>query len=141
VETRSTNPGARFDRTTLALVAGAAILGAACAAPEPPPDVAAVIAPHLGSNSLGVQPSDLAVMENPRGEGHLVYVPRTQFEEGRRFLIWLVIDGEAYTINGQTHNLTPEIPFPSAAGAERWARTGLDPNRATGTLELVFGDE
>jgi hypothetical protein len=103
--------------------------------------VTPLIAAHLEGNSLGVRPAELKVMKNPRGEGELVFVERTLFEEGPRYLVWLVLDGTAYTINGQTHNLTPDLPFPSAAGAERWAQTGLDPNRATETLALVFPEE
>jgi hypothetical protein len=101
--------------------------------------VTPLIAAHLDGNDLGVRPSELKVMANPRGEGQLVYVERTGFDAGRRYLVWLVLDGTAYTINGQTHNLTPDLPFPSDAAEERWAATGLDPRRATGTLEIVFG--
>jgi len=123
---------------TLALAISSASIG--CEKPAPEPDVTPLIASQLEGNSLGVRASDLKVMKNPKGEGQLVYVERTLYDEGPRYLVWLVLDGSAYTINGQTHNLTPELPFPSAAGPERWARTGLDPKRATATLDIVFPD-
>jgi hypothetical protein len=125
------------------LAAAAAALGAlalACQSPEPAPDVTALVAGHLEGNALGVRPDELKAIANPRGEGVLVYVERTLYDEGQRYLVWLVLDATAYTINGQTHNLTPKLPFPSAAGRERWARTGLNPDRATETLKLVFGE-
>jgi len=136
-------PHARGNRTAAAAALGAVALATACASPEPAsdptPDPTSLVAPHLAGNTLGVQASDLEVMDNPRGEGQLVYVERTVFDEGVRYLVWLVLDGTAYTINGQTHNLTPDLPFPRAAGDERWSRTGLDPQRARETIEIVFG--
>lgn len=98
------------------------------------------VAAGLGPNKLGVEPRHLLTKENPRGEGTFVYVGQTRFGAMERFVMWLVIDGQAYAFNSPTKGLTPAHPWPREASSEAWSRTGLDRYSAAGALEIVFGE-
>ncbi|MCK4783889.1 MAG: hypothetical protein KAV87_09080 [Desulfobacteraceae bacterium] len=92
----------------------------------------------LGSNHLGIEPTDLRGMDNPKGEGVFVYVEQTRFSGVRRFILWLVLDGNAYPLNGATKGVTPSLPWPREAPEEQWSRTNLDPYQATEAIDIVF---
>jgi hypothetical protein len=86
---------------------------------------------------LGILSTDLEAMDNPEGEGVLVYHPETRFLGVERFYLWLVLDDRAWALNGATRGLTPDLEFPR--DVPRWEeRTGLDPLPAE-ALEIVFG--
>ena len=97
------------------------------------------IAPHLSSNSLGIEPSDLRETGNPRGSGTFVYVPQTRFYGVERFILWLVIDGAPFPLNGATKNVTPNLPWLRDAPESVWGLTGLGQyNSASEGLGIVF---
>ena len=101
-----------------------------------------VVATQLGSNKLGVNTSDLRSLPNPKGEGTFVYVPKTRFHGVERNVIWLVIEGRAYPLNGATKgSVTPGLPWPREAPEQIWARTGLVASSPTEAIKIVFGDD
>lgn len=83
--------------------------------------------------------TDAEARRNPDGEGVLVYVPRTRFWGVERKLVWLVIDGQAFPLNGASATVTPSLPWPREAPEGVWKKTGLDPYQATKTIELLWG--
>lgn len=95
----------------------------------------------IGPNKLGVKAEDLRSMENPKGEGTFVYVTKTSFSGVKRNIIWLVIDGQAFPLNGATKDITPSLLWPREAPEETWDRTGLSPYTATEAIEIVFGSQ
>ena len=95
----------------------------------------------LGTNHLDIKPADLKAMSNPEGEGVFVYVPKTRFFGARRNILWMVIDGQAYSLNGATKGVTPNLPWPREAPDSVWARTNLDKFSSIKALRLVFGDD
>ena len=101
---------------------------------------ALVAAAMTGVNPWAVSADDLAVMENPKGEGQFVYIPQVQERLGRPTnLLWVVVGGQAYAVNGPSKNLTSGLPWPREAPEGVWDTTGLD--GTTDTIRLVFGDE
>lgn len=100
------------------------------------------VADNLPSNNLlDIQVEDLKGMENPNGEGIFVYVEETRFSGVERFILWLVIDGIPYPVNGATKDVTPDLPWPREAAEGVWDRTGLSPYSATEAIEIVFGPQ
>jgi len=98
-----------------------------------------IVSPKLtGLPDLDINLNDLQVMENPLGEGIFVYVPQTDFYGLERFFLWLVIDNNAYALNGATKDLTPLLSFPRDANEIVWAKTGLDKYIASEAIEIVF---
>ena len=100
-----------------------------------------VVASQLGSNKLGIVATDLLTKDNPRGEGIFVYVPKTRFSGVERRILWLVLNGEAFALNGATKGVTPDIKWPREAEPEKWSKTGLSPHMATEAIEIVFGEK
>ena len=111
--------------------------------PEPPDegsDAIQTVDASLGSNELDIVGADLLSVENPNGDGTFVYVEQTRFSGVERFIIWLVLDGTAYPLNGATKFVLPALPWPREAEPSVWERTGLSPYQATDALEIVFGE-
>ena len=90
-------------------------------------------------HALGVTPSDLRTKPNPKGDGTFVYVPRTDYAGVTRNLVWVVVDGRAYPLNGPSKTATPSLPFPREADDATWARTGLNKYSATEAIALLWG--
>lgn len=83
---------------------------------------------------------DLRSMPNPKGRGTFVYCPRTDFGGVERLVIWLVLEGQAYPLNGATKgSVTPSISWPREATEAQWSTTGLDPYSASEAIRIVFG--
>lgn len=102
-----------------------------------------VVAQHLTGpgNKLGIKPEDLRALPNPRGKGTFVYSPNTRYSGVERLVIWLVLDNEAFPLNGATKgSVTPSLPWPREAPEEQWSATGLDPYSPSEALKIVFGD-
>jgi hypothetical protein len=101
-----------------------------------------VVASALGENKLEVDASALQSRPNPKGEGTFVYVPQTRFHGVERYVIWLVIDRQAFALNGATKgSVTPMLPWPREAPPGVWERTGLSPYSATEAIEIVFDSQ
>ena len=98
-----------------------------------------VVSATLGYNTLNVKASDLQAIDNSKGEGVFIYVPKTRFGGAERYIIWMVIDGKAYALNGPTKKVTPNLPWPRDAPKNTWKKTGLDMYMATEAIGLVFG--
>jgi hypothetical protein len=90
-------------------------------------------------NNLKVGGAEFKTKPNPKGTGVFVYDPRTRFNGVQRNLVWLVIEDEAYPLNGPSKTLTPELKWPREAAPSLWKQTGLDPYSATEALKIVFG--
>ena len=102
-------------------------------------EAVALISKALGANKLGIAPSDLREMASPKGDGVFVYVPQTRFYGVERYVLWMVIDGRAYPVNGATKGITPTLQWPRQAPDDLWRRTGFSPFFATEAIEIVFG--
>ncbi len=112
----------------------------ACAGEQRIDPAVEVVAAHLSTNKLGIEASALKSRPNPNGEGTFVYVPETRFHGVERKVIWLVIDGQAYPLNGATKgSVTPGLPWPREAPEALWARTRLSPYMASEAIGIVFG--
>ena len=98
-----------------------------------------VVSRSLDSNMFGVTNSDLKTASNPKGDGTFVYVEQTRFSGVERFIIWLVLDGVAYPLNGATKDITPGLPWPADADPAVWAPTSLSTVDAREALSIVFG--
>ncbi len=98
------------------------------------------VATSIGINKLNIKASDLKAMNNPKGNGVYVYVPKTRYRGVERYVLWLVIDGKAYALNGPTKMTTPDLPWPREAPESTWEKTGLSKYSATGDIETVFGN-
>ena len=103
---------------------------------------ALVAAAMTGVNPWGVSADDLEAMDNSKGKGQIVYIPQGQERLGQPVnLLWVVVGGHAYAVNGSSKNLTPGLPWPREAPEGAWNTTGLDPFIATDTIRLVFRGE
>ena len=103
---------------------------------------ALVAAAMTGVNPWGVSADDLEAMDNSKGKGQIVYIPQVQERLGQPVnLLWVVVGGHAYAVNGSSKNLTPGLPWPREAPEGVWNTTGLDPFIATDTIRLVFWGE
>ena len=101
-----------------------------------------VVSDRLGSNNFGIEADDLRSMKNPKGEGDFVYVEKTRFHGSKRNIIWMVIDGKAYPLNGSTQGIiTPTLPWPREAPNSSWEKTGLNKYMATEAIEIVWGKQ
>ena len=101
-----------------------------------------IVSARLGSNNYGIKASDLRSMKNPKGEGSFVYVDKTRHYGTQRNIIWMVIDGKAYPLNGSTQGIiTPTLPWPREAPNSSWEKTGLNKYMATEAIEIVWGKQ
>lgn len=100
-----------------------------------------IVATHLDpENELGITADMLEAIDNPHGEGEIVFIPQTRWRGVRRTVVWVVIDGEAYAINAPSKLTTPELPWPREAERAVWERTGLDPYQATKAIGSIWID-
>ena len=97
-----------------------------------------IVSSNLEGNLLDIAGDQLLAMENPKGSGVFVYVPETRFSGVERFILWLVLDGTAYPLNGATKDVTPQLPWPREAAEEVWSQSQLDAFQATEAIEIVF---
>lgn len=96
------------------------------------------VAASIGPNKLGIERNDLRAKPNPMGDGMFVWVIKTRFNGVQRLLIWVVLEGTAYPLNGSTKSITPGLPWPREANPTIWKRTGLNPFAAEEALRFVF---
>ena len=99
-----------------------------------------IVSTNLEENKLGITEDQLLSMENSKGSGVFVYVPETRYSGVERFILWLVLDGTAYPLNGATKGITPHLPWPREAPEEVWSQSQLDTFQATEAIEIVFGE-
>lgn len=97
-----------------------------------------IVIQALIPNKLNVGGSEFKTIQNPRGEGVLVYDPRTSFYGVKRNLMWIVLDDVAYPLNGSSKEITPGLQWPREAPVKTWEKTGLDPYSATDAIKLIF---
>lgn len=135
-------------RMTLRLVIILVVMVAACANEASDPNnlpassssvtATQIVAVTLGVNDLGITPSDLKEQANPQGDGTFVYASETMFSGVERFILWMVVDDEAYPLNGATKDVTPSLKWPREALDQTWQKTGLDRFSATESIDLIF---
>ena len=89
-------------------------------------------------NKLGVGGREFLTKPNTQGDGIYVYDPRTRFHGVERYLIWVVIDEEAYPLNSPSKMVTPGLKWPREAKKGVWERTNLDCCSATDSIDMVF---
>ncbi len=103
-------------------------------------DPSRIIAKMIAGNRLAITGDDLKTLSNPNGAGHFVYVPQTRFYGVERLFIWFVNGGHVVKLNGATHTLTPNVPYPRSADYDIWQGTGFKPADVTTIgLGLAFG--
>lgn len=95
------------------------------------------------NNKLGVSRSDLEVIDNPKGDGYIVYVPETRFSGIERYLIWVVVDDKAYKTNSPSNMVTPDLPWSTGnrdpnINDPEWQKTGLSSNPVSELKSLIF---
>lgn len=151
---KQTNSGVKGLVVSVLIVIGILVFGA-CIAPDSDTETSPPVPPSASradamraitavgavldrNNQLGVTASHLRSIDNPRGDGILVYHPETRFSGVERYLIWLVLDGTPHPLNGPSKTLTPNQPWPRDAG-DRWDATGLGQYSATDAIAIVFG--
>ena len=104
-------------------------------------DAINIVSPKLtGLPDLDINSNDLQTIKNPIGEGIFVYVPQTNFYGVKRLFLWIVIDNNAYAINGATKSLTPLLDYPRDANETVWEKTGLNKYSASESIEIVFNE-
>lgn len=107
---------------------------------SPKPSAKATVVLHMGSNRFGVSKEDLRLLANPKGSGQFVYAPKTRYQGAERLFIWFLNNGQVTKLNGATHHLTPDLPYPRNAAYETWYGSGITSNEATRLgLRLAFG--
>ena len=100
-----------------------------------------IVIQALEPNKLGVGGAEFRTKPNIKGDGVFVYDPRVRFHGVERYLIWLVIDDDAYPLNGPSKKLTPGLKWPREAEPNTWKKTGLDPFMCTEAINIVFGSK
>ena len=70
-------------------------------------------------------------IDNPHGEGVIVFCPHTIYSGVERLHAWVVVDKKPFPVNGPSKTATPDRPWGREADAELWARTGLVPANHT----------
>ena len=98
------------------------------------------VAALLPKNELGILPSDLKAKDNPQGEGTFVYAEQTSYSGVERQILWLMVDGKVYALNGATKDVTPNLMWPRDAEESVWGKTGLDKYNAEEAIKVVFGE-
>lgn len=94
---------------------------------------------NIKDNKLGISESQLLTKKNPKGEGTFVYSDRVIFSGRKRYIFWLVIDNQAFPVNGDTKGfVTPNLPYPRETPESLWTRTGLDPLNPSEAIYIVF---
>jgi hypothetical protein len=101
----------------------------------------ALVIQEVVPNKLSVGGREFKTKPNNKGEGIFVYDPRTVFNGVQRNLIWLVIEDEAYPLNGPSKMITPGLKWPREADPNVWKKTGLDPFAASEAIDMVFGSK
>jgi len=93
-------------------------------------------------NKFGLTSTMFRSIENPDGSGGFVFVPefRVKGTEYTRKVIWFVLDGKVYCLNGATKgSVTPNRPYPREDPDADWASTGHDMHGITSYgLKLAF---
>lgn len=91
-----------------------------------------------GIDGRSVRVADLRSVKNPKGEGVFVFVPKERFHP--RLYVWLVLDQQAYALNGPAKSAAPSLKLSREASDAIWGKTGLDRFVASEALKIVFGE-
>lgn len=127
-------------QAVIALCLGFVVMAVACAK-EVPAEIVAV-SNHLHGNKLGIKQGDLRSISNPRGQGTFVFCPTKDFHGTERLILWLVLNGQPFPLNGATKgSVTPNLPWSREVPKEQWSTTGLDPYSPKEALKIVFGEK
>jgi len=103
-------------------------------------DPQSVVTTALPGNEFGIERAHLRVMDNPRGEGAFVYVPRAEIAGYDRYFVWFVNGDQAVALNGPTITATPDLPRPRDLTYQYWQGTGLSESDVTDrALAIVYG--
>lgn len=89
----------------------------------------AVVGRHLNVyNKFSVSKSDLKITRNTLGKGYFIFVDRST----RRPIVWFSNNKNVMKLNGPTHVLTPQLPWPRdvqnelvGTSKDMWQGTGL----------------
>jgi len=97
-----------------------------------------LITDNLSGNMFDLTENDLKVKDNTKGNGVFVYVQQTRFHGVERYILWIVVDNQAYPLNGATKNITPDLPWLREAGNEVVDKIGINKSSATEAIDIVF---
>jgi hypothetical protein len=98
-----------------------------------------IVQSSLGYNELNITASDLRSLDNPMGNEVFGFVSQMRFMNVDRYIIWLVVEGKAYALNGATKRIILSLPWPREAPSGVWKQTGLNSYQATESVKIVFG--
>ena len=146
VTLRTTGPGSGVVEDTISLAGSSRAIGQINCGRQGAPrrasntSAAELIGQHMtGVNPWRLSAADLVVVDNPNGAGEIVYIRQVQERLGQPVnLLWVVVAGRGYAVNGPSKNMTPELQWPREAPDRVWETTGLDKYSATDTIRLVF---
>lgn len=98
-----------------------------------------LVSKAVEQNKLGVTAKDLVTKMNPKGEGTFVYIPQTRFSGVERYVIWMVVDSKAFSLNSPSKMVTPSLPWPREGEEATWNKTGIDKfSGASEAIKIIF---
>lgn len=59
------------------------------------------------TNKLGITGKELQIKQNTKGDGVIVYVPKTEFYGVTRYIVWFVFGDQAFKLNSPSAMVTP----------------------------------
>jgi len=89
-------------------------------------------------NKFKVAGAEFKTLNNPKGEGVIVYDPRTQFNGVERYFIWMVIDHKIYPLNSPSKQITPHLQWPREAPQNVWSKTNLSPYSTSELIKIIY---
>jgi len=108
---------------------------------KPSEEVAAVktLAQHLRKQDrFPILSNNLRSKKNPRGEGLILYSPEPSRGRGRP--VWIVLDGQAYSLTDAAREVTPNLSTVQEVPASLWKRTGLERDKPLNQLQTILSE-
>jgi len=101
-----------------------------------------LVSKAIEQNKFGVTAKDLVTKKSPKGEGTFVYVPQKRFSGVERYVIWMVVDSKAYSLNSPSKMVTPSLPWPREGDDATWNKTGIDKfSGASEAIKIIFENQ
>jgi hypothetical protein len=99
-----------------------------------------ILSAELNSNQteISIEIDKLKFIENPVGNGIIIYYPDTLFFGVERYFIWIYLNGSIFVFNGATKDITPNLPWPRQASTDQWSSTNLSPYSPTEIIDYTF---
>ena len=89
-------------------------------------------------DSTAAPADSLRTKKNPHGDGLIIYSPEPS--KGRGRAVWIVLEGQAYSLNDEAREETPTLSTAQEVPAGLWTKTGLKRDRAVNQLESILSE-